>query len=64
MIREDTLDQSVAARPAAPPRLRLSPALSRGYANHALFLVDGRIVDEMPEPTAERVLDRMKRFGE
>ena len=28
------------------------------------FLADGRIVDEMAEPTAERVLDRMKRFGE
>jgi putative ABC transport system ATP-binding protein len=27
-----------------------------------LFLTDGRIVDEMPEPTAERVLERMKGF--
>ncbi|TXH40090.1 MAG: ABC transporter ATP-binding protein, partial [Actinobacteria bacterium] len=26
------------------------------------FLADGRIVDEMADPTAERVLDRMKRF--
>jgi putative ABC transport system ATP-binding protein len=32
------------------------------YADHVLFLEDGRIVDEMPEPTADRVLDRMKRF--
>jgi len=28
-----------------------------------IFLADGRIVDEMTEPTAERVLDRMKKFG-
>ncbi|MEV6104555.1 ABC transporter ATP-binding protein [Streptomyces sp. NPDC051940] len=27
-----------------------------------LFLADGRIVDEMPHPTAEAVLERMKRF--
>ncbi|MGP3923389.1 ABC transporter ATP-binding protein [Streptomyces sp. 8N616] len=36
-----------------------------GAAAHAdlvLFLGDGRIVDAMPEPTAEAVLERMKRF--
>jgi putative ABC transport system ATP-binding protein len=27
-----------------------------------LFLADGRIVDEMERPTAEAVLERMKRF--
>ena len=32
------------------------------YADRVLFLADGRIVDEMAEPTAERVLDRMKAF--
>ncbi|MCC5954042.1 MAG: ABC transporter ATP-binding protein [Acidimicrobiia bacterium] len=32
------------------------------YADRVLFLADGRIIDEMSEPTAERVLDRMKRF--
>ncbi|MGH8774440.1 MAG: ABC transporter ATP-binding protein [Jiangellaceae bacterium] len=32
------------------------------YADRVLFLADGRIVDEMPEPTAERVLERMKGF--
>ena len=32
------------------------------YADHVLFLADGRIVDEMTEPTAERVLERMKGF--
>jgi len=37
-----------------------------GAASHSdrvLFLEDGRIVDEMREPSAERVLDRMKRLG-
>ncbi|MDG4863256.1 ABC transporter ATP-binding protein [Streptomyces sp. T-3] len=33
-----------------------------GHSDLALFLADGRIVDEMPRPTAEAVLDRMKRF--
>jgi len=32
------------------------------YSDRVLFLVDGRIVDEMAEPTAERVLERMKGF--
>jgi putative ABC transport system ATP-binding protein len=32
------------------------------YANNVLFLADGQIIDEMPAPTAERVLDRMKQF--
>lgn len=32
------------------------------YADNVLFLADGRIIDEMPNPTVERVLDRMKRF--
>ena len=34
------------------------------YADRVVFLADGRIVDEMQEPTPERVLDRMKRFGD
>ena len=33
------------------------------YADRILFLEDGQIVDEMREPTAERVLDRMKQMG-
>jgi putative ABC transport system ATP-binding protein len=36
-----------------------------GAAAHSdlvLFLGDGRIVDEMEQPTAEAVLERMKRF--
>ena len=35
-----------------------------GHADRIVFLADGRIVDEMSEPTAERVLDRMKQFGD
>jgi putative ABC transport system ATP-binding protein len=34
------------------------------YSDKVLFLADGRIVDEMAEPSADRVLDRMKRFGD
>ena len=34
------------------------------YADRVLFLADGRIVDEMTDPTTERVLERMKHFGE
>jgi putative ABC transport system ATP-binding protein len=32
------------------------------YADRALFLGDGRIVDDLDDPTAARVLDRMKRL--
>jgi putative ABC transport system ATP-binding protein len=32
------------------------------YSDNVLFLADGQIVDEMPEPTADKVLDRMKQF--
>ena len=32
------------------------------YSDQVLFLSDGRIVDQMNEPTAERVLERMKGF--
>jgi putative ABC transport system ATP-binding protein len=32
------------------------------YADRVLFLADGRIVDQMSRPTAELVLDRMKKF--
>jgi putative ABC transport system ATP-binding protein len=33
-----------------------------GHADLVLFLSDGTIVDQMPAPTAERVLDRLKQF--
>jgi putative ABC transport system ATP-binding protein len=35
-------------------------ATAASYADRVVFLADGRIVDEMLEPTAERVLDRLK----
>ena len=38
--------------------------VAASYAQRVVFLADGRIVDEMSAPTAERVLDRMKRFGD
>ena len=34
-----------------------------GYAERVVFLADGQVVDEMFQPTSERVLDRMKQFG-
>ena len=34
------------------------------YADRIVFLADGKIVDEMFEPTPDLVLERMKRFGE
>ncbi len=38
--------------------------VAASYADRVIFLADGKIVDEMTEPSSERVLDRMKRFGE
>ena len=35
-----------------------------GHADRIIFLGDGRIVDEMREPTADRVLDRLKQLGD
>jgi putative ABC transport system ATP-binding protein len=37
--------------------------VAAAYAGRVVFLEDGRVVDEMAEPTAERVLDRMKAMG-
>jgi putative ABC transport system ATP-binding protein len=39
-------------------------ATAAGFADRVVFLADGRIVDEMHDPTAEAVLDRIKRYGE
>ncbi|MFF2148024.1 ABC transporter ATP-binding protein [Kitasatospora sp. NPDC058190] len=36
--------------------------VAASYADRVLFLADGRIVDELPGPTADSVLDRMRRF--
>jgi putative ABC transport system ATP-binding protein len=38
--------------------------VAASYADRVVFLADGRIVDEMDAPSADRVLDRMKRFGD
>ena len=38
--------------------------VAAAYSDHVLFLADGTIVDDMPDPTAEKVLDRLKAFGE
>ena len=35
-----------------------------GHADRVVFLADGRIVDEMPNPTAASVLDKMKQLGD
>jgi len=37
--------------------------VAAGYADRVVFLADGQIVDEMFEPTAEKVLDKMKQLG-
>ena len=37
--------------------------LAASYADRVIFLVDGRVVDELRSPTADSVIDRMKRFG-
>jgi putative ABC transport system ATP-binding protein len=34
------------------------------FSDRVVFLADGRVADEMLRPTTERVLDRMKRFGD
>jgi putative ABC transport system ATP-binding protein len=38
--------------------------IAAGYADRVVFLADGQIVDEMQSPTAEAVIDRVKRLGE
>jgi len=37
--------------------------VSAAFADRIIFLADGKIVDEMLEPTAVKVLDRMKSIG-
>jgi len=38
--------------------------VAAAYATRVVFLADGRIVDEMADPSSEQVLDRMKAFGD
>jgi putative ABC transport system ATP-binding protein len=51
----DDLDQTIVMVTHDP--------VAAAYAQRVLFLEDGAIVDEMADPTSERVLDRMKAFG-
>ena len=37
--------------------------VAASYSERVVFLADGRVVDDMSAPTADRVLDRMKQFG-
>ncbi|MEU4091476.1 ABC transporter ATP-binding protein [Streptomyces sp. NPDC026673] len=37
-------------------------SVAAAHADEVVFLADGRLVDTMPDPTAEKVLDRMKAF--
>ena len=34
------------------------------HANRVVFLQDGQIVEDMPEPTADKIIDRMKLMGQ
>jgi putative ABC transport system ATP-binding protein len=38
--------------------------VAASYASRVIFLNDGRIVDSMEDPTAERVLEFLKQYGE
>jgi putative ABC transport system ATP-binding protein len=38
--------------------------VAAAYADHVLFLADGRIRDQMPDPTADAVLDKLKSLGD
>ena len=38
-------------------------AVAASYADRALFLADGRIVDDLSDPTADSVFDRMRHIG-
>jgi putative ABC transport system ATP-binding protein len=38
-------------------------AVAAGYSDRVVLLADGRMVDEIPEPTPDAVLDRMKQIG-
>jgi putative ABC transport system ATP-binding protein len=52
----DELGQSVAVVTHDP--------VAAAYADTVVFLADGRVVEETADPTAQRVLDLMKQFGD
>ena len=33
------------------------------YADRVVFLADGKIVNDMSEPTVDKIVDRMKQIG-
>jgi putative ABC transport system ATP-binding protein len=37
--------------------------IAASYADRVLFLADGRLVDELSDPTPEQILDRLKQLG-
>jgi putative ABC transport system ATP-binding protein len=37
--------------------------VAASYAQRVVFLVDGRVVDELADPTADKVLDQLKALG-
>ncbi len=37
--------------------------VAASYANRVVFLADGKVVDQMDDPTTESVIDRMKTLG-
>jgi putative ABC transport system ATP-binding protein len=51
----DDLDQTVVMVTHDP--------IAAGYADRVVFLADGAIVDELDEPNADSVLDKMKSLG-
>jgi putative ABC transport system ATP-binding protein len=51
----DQLDQTIVMVTHDP--------VAAAYADRIVFLADGKVVSEMLEPTAEKVLDRMKSLG-
>ena len=38
--------------------------IAAGYADRVVFLADGKIVDDMADPTADKVLDKLKHLGD
>jgi putative ABC transport system ATP-binding protein len=38
--------------------------VAAGYADRVVFLADGRVRDEMSQPTADRLIDHMKQLGD
>jgi len=38
--------------------------LAASYSDRVVFLVDGRVVDELHDPQTDTVLDKMRNLGE